>query len=63
MNRECRRLRRKLSAFSICAISPEGDRRARTSGHPTGNGAERPVDVRLAPTVAERRPSSGIAAR
>ena len=43
----------------FCAIRPEGDRRARTSGHPTGNGAERPVDVRLAPTGAERRPSSG----
>ena len=28
------------------------------SGHATGNGAERPVDVRLAPTEAERRPAA-----
>ena len=47
----------------FCAIRPESDRRACTSGHPTGNGAERPVDVRLAPTEAERRPSSGDAVR
>ena len=30
------------------------------SGHATGNGAERPVDVRLAPTGAERRPESSV---
>ena len=33
---------------------------AQPCGYPTGNGAERTVDVRLAPTVAERRPASGI---
>ena len=30
---------------------------AQICGYPTGNGAERPVDVRLAPTEAERRPA------
>lgn len=35
--------------FLFCAIHPEGGRRACTTGHPTGNGAERPVDVRLTP--------------
>ena len=33
--------------FLFCTIHPEGGRRACTTGHPTGNGAERPVDVRL----------------
>ena len=46
----------------FCAIRPPSGRGACTRGHLAGNGAERPVDVRLAPTGAERRSLSGKAA-